>query len=255
MKKIIVTVSLLAGLSAAYGTPEDDALQAKRMEWSRAHLEKQGGPVPDGGVKVIPAEQMASYKENKSTILKIKNDMAKYGYIKENSQAEQLLNLKIVSVHDFKKHGDNYDPHNTHLKHSIDEIKMAYTFVGVSSNEITESIGYAPAVTYIKGEGWAGAAHFFIKDGIGNCSYSENNTKLSHGAVIIPKENARYDVNGKTTTVIVRGTPESGFLYNIDWYDATFFRQLSCANKSFDPKITEGIIELAKHIDTYNSAS
>ncbi len=253
MRKIIA-LGLLAGLSTAYAVTEDEALQAKRMEWSRAYLEKQGGPVPDGGVKVLPAEKMASYKENKSTIFKIKHDMATYGYVKEYSQAEQLLTIKITAPRDFKKHGQDYDAKNTHLKHDINDIKMAYTFIGVPLQEGTESIGFAPITTYIKDKGWAGAIYFFTKDGLGNCSYSENYVKLTHGAVIIAKENARYDVNGKTTTVIVRGTPESGFLYNIDWYDTTFFRQLSCANKNFDQKITDGIIELAKRIDTPNTA-
>ena len=61
MKKIIV-FGLLIGLSTAYAMTEEEELQAKRMEWTRAYLEKQGLPAPDGGVKVMPAEKMESYK-------------------------------------------------------------------------------------------------------------------------------------------------------------------------------------------------
>ena len=67
--------------------------------------------------------------------------MEKFGYIKDDSpQTEQLLNIKVTAAKDFKKYDSDYSPDNTHLKHNINEIKMAYTFVGVPINEATESI-------------------------------------------------------------------------------------------------------------------
>ena len=41
-----------------------------------------------------------------------------------------------------------------------------------------------------------------------------------------------------------------GFIYNIEWYDQNFFRQLECLNMAYDPSITKKVIELAKNIDS-----
>lgn len=51
-----------------------------------------------------------------------------------------------------------------------------------------------------------------------------NRLMSCHGSIIIVKEDAREDVNGKTTTVEVTGTQASGFLYNVEWYYAALIR-------------------------------
>lgn len=104
-------------------------------------------------------------------------------------------------------------------------------------------------ISYHKGQGWVGAVEFFVNKSIGACSYSENNVKLSHGSVIIAKEDARNDVNDKTTTVNIVGTEDSGFLYSINWYDSTFFRELKCSNKHYSEGIKQQVIDLANQID------
>lgn len=246
-KKIMYCAILLA--SSCYAL-SDEELQQKRLEWSKNYLESKGSVVIDGGVKIVPAKDMASYKESKPVIDKIVHDTKKYGYVKEDAQAQSLLTLKLRSDRHFKKNAVSLDPYDTNLKRSIGDIKMAYTFVGVPENEVTEIIGYAPAVTYIKGQGWVGASQFFTKSEWGTCSYAENNIRLSHAAIIIPKETARYDINGKTTTVFVKGTESTGFVYSINWYDNTLFRELSCANEKFDSSITDSMIEMAKVMDS-----
>ena len=57
------------------------------------------------------------------------------------------------------------------------------------------------------------------------------------------------DINSKITTVEVIGSPKTGFLYNVEWFDSTFFRQLECANQRFSEKVKQDVIELAKRID------
>ncbi len=250
MRKKLSVLALCMISISSQSTPEDDKLLAERMEWSRNYIAKRGGPVPDGGVTVIPSNKMSTYQDTKEQSAKMRADIAKYGYLREkNDPNNNLFNLKTVADNDLRHHGKDFKPGNTHLKVSISDIRMAYTFLGVPLNAGIDSVGFAPYTTYIEGKGWAGAAHFFMKDGIGSCVFSESNVKLTHGAIIIPEEDARHDINDKTTTVLVTGTPESKFLYAVDWYDTTFFRRLECANDKFDSSITESIIELAKRID------
>lgn len=250
MKKI-VSAALLLCFSNAYCTPEEDALQAKRMEWAKAYLEKQGAPVPDGGIKIIPENEMSQYQVFKEQRLQNKNDIAKLGYInKTHPEIDKFLNLKMIATHDLKKNEINYSPTSTHLRHSINELKMAYTFVGVPQNQMSEFIGVAPYLTYIKGQGWVGAIQLFVSENIGNCSFSENNIKLSHGSIVIAKEDVRNDINGKTTTVEINGTKETGFVYTVEWFDPIFFRKLECGNKVYSQDITKKVIQLAKSIDS-----
>lgn len=249
MKKFIF-LALLATFAMSYAESSED-IKAVREKWTQEYFAKKGMPIPDGGVKVIPEQQMASYEENKEEKLKNKADIEKLGYINRSSpRAFALLTIHITAAHQLKKQQDNYNPTSTHIRPSINDLKMAYTFVGVPQNQGIEIIGVSPYLTYLKGQGWVGATQFFKKEGIGNCAFSENNVRLSHGSVIIAKEDARNDVNDKTTTVEVVGNQQTGFVYDVEWYDNTFFRQLECANKQYSQNITNNVIELAKNIDS-----
>ena len=53
---------------------------------------------------------------------------------------------------------------------------------------------------------------YFEKENLGNCSYRENNLKFSHGAAIIPEEDATKDVNVKVTVANVTGEKNNVFL-------------------------------------------
>ncbi|MFW2535201.1 hypothetical protein [Legionella sp. 28fT52] len=249
MKTILAAV-LLGVIGIGYA--DDADIEGARQAWTKAYLEKNGHPVPDSGVKIISQKQQSNSLDSQKQRLKNLMDIKKFGYInRREPKVEQLLTLKITAANDYKHHGSDYKPTNTHLKHSIDELKMAYTFVGVPKNEMSEMIGVAPYLTYLKNQGWVGATQFFVKEGIGICDFSENNVRLSHGAVTIPKEEVRNDVNGKVTTVDVVGTKKSGFLYRVEWYDHSFFRELDCANKEYSEKIKNSVIKLAVKIDNF----
>lgn len=248
MKKLNkILIAVIAATSIAHALT-DEEIAAERLAWSKAYLAKEHGIEPDGGVKVVPEKEMRTYSHGERYLMH--KDIQKYGYInKPNDSNNRLFNLEYIAKLDLKAHANDTNPESTHLRSAIDDIKMAYKFNGIPANTVNV-IGYAPYLTYLKDKGWVGAMEFFTKEGIGSCSYSENNIQLSHGAAIIPKEDTRYDVNGKVTTVIVKGTPESKFLYTIDWYDDKFFKQIECANDVYDPAITQGIIELAKFADS-----
>ncbi|MGQ3887537.1 hypothetical protein ACQUW5_00720 [Legionella sp. CNM-1927-20] len=248
MKKII-PLMLVIGVNTVYADQQND-IEVQRLEWTKAYLEKQGLPAPDGGIKVIPEKQMSSYTERKEERLKFKKDIQKFGYIKsDNPSTNQLLNLEITSKRDLMAHGSDSDPESTHLKKSINDLKMAYSPTPVPSTVADKYIGAAPYLTYLKDQGWVGAIQFFTNNNVGNCSFSENNVKLSHGSIVIAKEDVRNDINGKTTTVEVMGTPNSGFTYTVEWFDDAFFRKLECANKQYSPNLTNSVLKIAQAID------
>jgi hypothetical protein len=248
-----LTVAMLFPAVVAFAGENLDAtnlakVAKEREEWTKQHFAKQGSPVPDGGVTVIPEQQMSEYHTFKAQRAQERADIKKYGYIKQFlPQTQSLLNLKEISKNQFIIKSVN--PANEGLRHNVNEIEMAYDFKGVPAHTVTAMLGVAPSVTYIKGQGWAGAMQFFYKTGIGNCSYRENNLKFSHGAAIIPEEDATKDVNGKVTVANVTGEKNAGFLYSIDWYDNSYFRELKCANGKYDPTIMSSTLELARLID------
>ncbi|MBA2648974.1 MAG: hypothetical protein H0U75_05100 [Legionella sp.] len=249
MKKT-VSILLMLGLSVAFADQKsDDELAAKRLEWAKSYLEQEGLPVPDSGVKVIPEKQMSSYNETKERRIKAKKDIETLGYINESSPAtERLLHLQITASHDLKAHANEINPTSTHLKKSVAELKMAYSPTTVPSTAADEYIGAAPYLTYLQDRGWVGLIQFFTNKNVGNCSYSENNLKLSHGAIVIAKEDVRDDINGKVTTVEVVGTPEEGFTYSVEWFDNDFFKRVDCANKKYSANLTNAVIDIAKAI-------
>ena len=246
MKKIILMLLVFPVFSAFSADVDLDKVAKERAEWTKRHFAAQGSPTPDGGVVVMPEKQMSQYNRFKAQRIKEKADIKKYGYIKETlPQAQSLINFKKVAKHQLAV-GKNEEEG---LKHSINEIQMAYDFRGVPTSAVSTMLGVAPSVTYIKGQGWAGAMQYFSKDGLGTCSYRENNLKFSHGAAVIPEEEATKDVNGKVTVAIITGQKGSGFIYSVDWYDDSYFRELKCANEKYEPSIMHSALELARVID------
>jgi hypothetical protein len=252
MNKKLIAVMLLPAFSVLAAEDLDPAKMAKiakkREEWTRQHFAKQGSPFPGGGVVVLPEQQMSEYKTFKAQRDKEHEEIKKYGYIKQFSpQTQSLLNFKEISRNQFAAKSSN--PANEGLHHHINEIEMAYDFKGVPADAVTTMIGVAPSVTYIKGQGWAGAMQFFEKEGLGNCSYRENNLKLSRGSAILPQEDVTYEVNNKITIHLIAGKLNSGFMYSVDWYDENFFHELKCANEQYSEKLMNNAIELARQID------
>jgi hypothetical protein len=248
MKKLLI--GTLAGITiTVYATPAED-LQAERLRWSANYYKNQNMPVPDGGITIVPAKGMNSHKEHPELLAKILSETAQFGYVKSATPGtEHLLNIQIIAAHDYKRNEANYKPKSTHLRHEASELKLAFTFKPIPQEELTESIGFVPAGTYIRGEGWTSAIQFFSKEGMGNCQYYEDAVKLSHASIIIPEELAREEVKGKVTTIDITGNEASGFLYTVEWYDEIFFKKLECAGKKYSNEVTMAMIALANRID------
>ena len=194
--------------------------------------------------------------------LAMNEEQQKNGYVKDSEpRAKELMNLKYIAPYHKKKYQGVLSPESTHIRSSIDELKLAYTFVGVPKQEMTENIGVAPYGAYksIKngddGDGWDGAVQFFEKKGIGFCSFIEHNRKLAHSGVELIKELVTYDVETKPSVVLVKGNKETGFVYKVKWYDNTFSRELECASPKFSQQLRSDVIALANRIESYQQPS
>lgn len=220
----------------------------------------------DGEVRIVPAKSLlASSKNSEDAAFAAKTiqqylsmlaEQKKQGYVREpEPRAKELLEFHHVAPYQFKKYEAEFNPESTHLRHTSNELKMAYVFVGVPDSEMDNNIGVAPYGAYkqatngVDKDGWDGAVQFFDKRGIGSCAFTEHNIKIAHGGVELIKELVSYDVHNKPTVILVKGNEGTGFTYKISWYDTTFSRELECANKEYSPTIKEDVIALANKID------
>lgn len=137
---------------------------------------------------------------------------------------------------------------STHLRNTVSEIKRAYDFHPVPSEETSKIIGFAPVGTYTNG-GWTGMVEIFVNKGLGNCNYEENNLKIMRASIRIPSDIVTYDINDKVTTMNVQGNRHDGFLYTVDWYDDDFSRKLECFALSYNPDILNAVVTISKSID------
>lgn len=190
--------------------------------------------------------------------LAMNEEQQKNGYVKDKeSRAKELLDLKNTAAYQKEKYKGVLSAESTHMRDFSDELKLAYTFVGVPPEDMDMNIGVAPYGAYksVKNgddaDGWDGAVQFFDKNGIGVCAFSEHNRKLTGLGIELIKELVSYDIQSRPTVILVKGTKESGYVYKIKWYDPTFSRELECANRKFSPQIKEKVIALASRIESY----
>lgn len=229
---------------------------------NKVYLQKMGITLLDGEVKIVKSKTLMAqakddyYSSQIQSFLEMHKEQEKNGFVKKpEPRAKELLDFNQTAKYQYKKYNSEFSPSSTHLRHVISDLKMAYTFVGVPGSEIDKNIGVAPYGAYKQvkygddGDGWDGAIQFFEKKGIGTCEFREHNLKLAHGGVELIQELVSDEVFGKPTVVLTKGNKDTGFLYQISWYDNTFSRELSCAATEFSDSIKNSVIELAKTIE------
>jgi hypothetical protein len=202
------------------------------------------------GIHIVPLEQInipAEIKQNiKINLSNTKNN--KYDYENTDSQrAKNLLNIKerahddFVNAHKYAKYG----VYDTSMKHSYKEIKLSIPFEGIKGVPEKDIIGYAAINSFVQDKGWNGIRVFFSNDKLGNCSYQYY--KII--SVMLAEENVEYLVNKKPGSKSISGNQNTGFNYNVTWYEDDANGILDCANKDFKPEIMDGVIKLANVID------
>ncbi|MGC1181568.1 hypothetical protein [Legionella sp.] len=203
---------------------------------------------PNGGVTIVPSSQVNAPEKLKKQWMNERREQENKGYISVYSErAKELMQLKDIVHFKYDSSLNNKDKNSSIFRRNIDEIALAYNFLPIDEKYISKVYGFAASNTFK--EGWTGVVEFFESADFGACAYTESNVTLTHQAAKVDENIVRYDVNNKITTFNVEGNSESGFLYQIDWFDNNFFRTLECAYKDYSSKNSNSLIALAQEID------
>lgn len=164
---------------------------------------------------------------------------------------QALENIKATAKADILSNKDNKDPTDTHLKAHASEIKLAFPFQELPMVKSEDIIGFAAVGGWQKG--WTGVREFFTDKDLGICVYTVYNLTLVHGGVHVYKENVRYDINNNPNSLFVEQGNNAAFLYSIDWYsnwhNHYYANELECTTKTYNPKTTNNLINLARKIE------
>jgi hypothetical protein len=249
MRKIILVWCILIPLQCLAISVEEST-----KELIYADLRSKGLVLPDSGVTIIKSNKVNSFIANeednplndpmRQDYVKKLAEMKATGYAKRYSEeASYLLSMKNQKAStDFDS-----DPQDTHFKTNLSKIKFAFPYVAIPFIKPESLIGYAPKGAWKNG--WTGFAVYFNDDKLGTCKVAVTNFKVSHGGVQLIDQDITYDVNEKPTSLLIEGSPSSGFFYHIGWYDDTYMRSISCATQSFDATIKNQLISFAKKLD------
>lgn len=247
MKKTIIALAILPSLAFAF--TEDE--QRVFMENNIQVLKEKGLPIPGSGVEVVPASKIKIPAWQKQQFAAEKKEFSKKGYIERSSErAYELMHIKASIDKEKLAKKTFMKPTDSDIRDTPSDMVFAYTYVGVPKGEMLESFGIAPTGTWVKEpqSGWTGAVQFF-KTSFAHCAYTENNMVVSQGAARISEDVARYDVNGKVTVIEIEGNASTGYLYQVNWFDNVFNRNLECATMDFSEAVRTETIALAKKID------
>lgn len=236
------------------------------IEWSKNHpgemppltdqekyefFTKKGMPLPGTGATVIDNTQGFKMTQTQSaTVKKFNIDQKTKGYYEmANKKAKLLLAMPEIAEKEYNaRKSIAFNPYDTHLYEVKNNLPMSYPYKGVPQTLATKVIGYAPESTFVN-NGWAGAVEFFVPSFGGVCAFHEISIALTKTAAYIPKEIATYAVNNKLTKMNAVGDKETGFVYEIEWWDKKFKRTLECAAQEYADAMRTKTLELAKKID------
>jgi len=237
------------------------------IEWSKNHpgempplteqeknefFIKQGIPLPGTGATVVDNTKGLKFTKSQTSFVNKFNlaQKTKGYYEKPNKKAKILLAMPEKAE---KEYNDRKllarSPGDTHLYEVLSDMPMKFNYKGVPANLATKVIGYAPEHTFIN-NGWTGAVEFFIPGFNSVCAYHEISIKLTKTSAYIPKEIATYAVNNKLTKINAMGDKDTGFVYEVEWWDQQFKRTLECASQNYSQDIAKATLELAKKIDS-----
>lgn len=238
------SICLYAGLGAVHS---DASGKPSHDHGAESLIDDNGLPKPGSGIQVIPLSK-TSFAKEKGFMANIQSKN-KLGYVDESSpEAKFLLRVEKDKYYPGNKSDyENNNPHDTHLKGSLSQIKLAFPFNGLSFLAEENVLGFAAAGGWENG--WTGIVEIFLDDSMGICKYTKNNAVLDKSAVILVKEYVTYDINSKPTQISVMGRDNDGFSYRLNWYDNDYYHTLICANKAFNKSYKDKLIELARKID------
>lgn len=239
-------LTLLLGITCVFSVHSDiDDAKEERMRI----LSELGLPLPDSGIKIIPRAQLDLPKSLLEEGKREEKEMKEKGYAHSlSSRPQELLNFKYHAQDEFKKYKNSQSDTATHIRHSLDELKISYKPKPIPDTLASKYIGVAPQGSF-KENGWSGVAQFFETSDSLACAYGEMNVKAAHTAAELAMESITYEVHNKPTLITVKGDKYLGFVYKIDWFDDEIFHNLECASKEYSSLIKDKVLTLADNID------
>lgn len=229
-------------------TPFDSS---KMSEETKQFFIKEGLPIPGSGVTIAPSSKLKLKGTIGSKLLNEKIEMKQKGFISsENNEAKTFLNIGAIISDQMKKQLVN-DPKATTAKKDLSSVGIAFNAKEINQSLISSVLGFGSAGIYLENQGWTSFVEFFEpKDIAGSvCNYQLSSIALNGTAAIIYEDEVHKEVNGKITSIQVKGNEETAYMYTVDWWDNDFYHLLNCSNKTFSKEITQKVIDLAKQID------
>ncbi|MEI6096061.1 MAG: hypothetical protein WCR08_11505 [Gammaproteobacteria bacterium] len=258
-KKMALLIAFVAFSIVSFAQTQENSDEQARMKM----LADLGLPLPGSGIKLVPRSKLNLSKEQLALGKKAEEEMNTLGYAIDNSdRPKELLNMRHEAKSHFRiQSAKAMSDTNTGLRPKVENLKLAFKFKGVSQSKDQHTpkmalenkiilIGAAPQGGFHENKGgWSGAVQFFEMKNIGTCSYGLMNVKASNTAAELAIEDVTYLVNKKATITTVYGSPSTGFIYKVEWYDNENFHELECANMTYSPNLKQEVINLAKNID------
>lgn len=222
------------------------------MEIPESHkkiLEEMGLPLPGSGIKLVPRATMGLPADILERGKKDEKQLSRLGYVVDKSpRAQELLTFKEHAAVQFNLYADNNREQSTHLRQSINDLRLGFDYKTIPDSLVYEKIAYSPQGGF-HDNGWSGVVEFFQSLEGSICAYAESNLSESHAAAELAMEDVKYSINNKPTLNTIRGTKSQGFVYKMKWFDNEAFHELECANKEYTKDIANSLIELANQID------
>ncbi len=204
-------------------------------------------PKPGTGVTIVPASKAVC-----------PNDEYFHGNNHDYKLSHSTYPLELLKLADEKAFHEAYlksdfymtnsDPHDTHLKKNLSQIRLAFPFKKLKAVKNKELLGFAAGGSWLKPAGWSDIVEYFKREDLGVCNFVQHSMKLTRGAIWLKENVVTYDVNGLVTWYFVKGSEETGFLYTLKWYDDEFSYSLECARKDFLPEQRAVMVEFGKKI-------
>jgi hypothetical protein len=234
-------------------------------EWDRLHpgvmhplteqekyefFTKNGYPLPGTGATVVNKTEFTFTKEQSAVVNKFNLEQKTKGYYEiANKHAVLLLAMPETAENEYNER--KLIPRkltDTHLYEVLSDMPLKFKFKGVPKKLSTKIIGYAPEHSFVD-NGWTGAIEFFVPSFGGVCAYHAISIELTQTSAYIPREIATHQVNNKLTTINVMGSQETGFVYEVEWWDKKFKQTLECASREYSEDIKAETVRLASLID------
>lgn len=221
-------------------------------------LNSLGLPAFGDGIKVVPRSQLGLPDDILERGAEEAKQQESIGYVKkETARPAELLEMKVVAPIDIQQYAANNNEKGTHLRKSARDLKLAFKFKGVESDDMLLRTNNTIKVLAAAPQGafhdeldrWSGAVQFFIAKNIGVCSYGIRNVKASGTSAMLAIEDVTYDIGNKATLIHTEGSKNSGFIYKVKWFDDESFHELECASSQYSKQINHDVIDLARTID------